>query len=375
MSLLFVLLSLLLLHLCCHYERAALSTCSSHDHRTPMTAAVLLPVAHAFVTPHHRHHYHHHHHHHLKCRHRRHNLFADSNTNGNDDGNNDGNNDQDFMASLQNRIQKSKNMETKLPLIVLDSMLPRQKLILTVQNQLLLNLIASRVRNETPTLGMIGMAKLQSGSMVHLTKGVEVEITIVNDDNDNDNDDDDDDDDESKTGSELLGTVVEFKAGRRFRLDGDVIHTDEGWTEGKVAFLSSKEEEDYEISQNIGSQNPVSSIANAITKAKELCSPNLNLPDNMTLIDRWIQLAKQNEKSPGQINTLIEELGNVPDENEPSEIAFWIGSLINPLPAMGVAMEIRPALLMAESAEERIQIAYDGLLRSIKHMDGSARMW
>ena len=42
---------------------------------------------------------------------------------------------------------------------------------------------------------------------------------------------------------------------------------------------------------------------------------------------------------------------------------------------MGVAREIRPALLMAETAEDRINIAYDGILRSVKHMDGSARMW
>ena len=44
-------------------------------------------------------------------------------------------------------------------------------------------------------------------------------------------------------------------------------------------------------------------------------------------------------------------------------------------PAMGVALEIRPALLTAKTSEERMEIALDGILRSIKHMDGSARLW
>jgi hypothetical protein len=52
-----------------------------------------------------------------------------------------------------------------------------------------------------------------------------------------------------------------------------------------------------------------------------------------------------------------------------------VGALINPLPALGVAMEIRPKLLTAVSAEERIEIARDGIYRSIRHMDGTAKMW
>jgi hypothetical protein len=92
-------------------------------------------------------------------------------------------------------------------------------------------------------------------------------------------------------------------------------------------------------------------------------------------VDRWIALAKDNERQPGQIDALLESLGDIPPEHEPTERAFWIGALINPLPAMGVAMEIRPALLSAKTALDRIEIASDGLVRSIKHMDGSARMW
>lgn len=273
-------------------------------------------------------------------------LFA-----SNDDGTN--NNDDDlFMSSLQSRIQNLQDRETKLPLIVLDSMLPRQTLKLEIRNKLLQQLIQHRLRvSENPTLGMLGKAILQSGDVINLTKGVEVEIKVEGE------------------------NLVEFKAKRRFQLEGEVDSAPQGWTEGRVRFLSSKEEEDNELKSNWGKEDPVVSIAKAISKAKELTSPNMMLPNNISLIERWIELAKENERQPGQINKLIKELGELPDENEPSELAFWIGSMINPLPAMGVAVEIRPALLMSESAEERINIAHDGLMRSIKHMDGSARMW
>jgi hypothetical protein len=40
-----------------------------------------------------------------------------------------------------------------------------------------------------------------------------------------------------------------------------------------------------------------------------------------------------------------------------------------------VALEVRPALLTAKTAEERVETALDGIFRSIKHMDGSAKLW
>lgn len=270
----------------------------------------------------------------------------------NEDNNNNNNDDDFFMSSLQSRIQKLQEKETKMPIIVLDAMLPRQTLKLEIRNKLLQKLIQHRVVvNENPTLGMLGKAILENGDVINLNKGVEVEIQIDK------------------------HNFVQFKGGRRFRLDGEIESTTQGWTEGRITYLSSKEEEENEIQQNKGAEDPVRSLSNAISKAKLLTSPNMSLPNNVSLIERWIELAKENEREPGQINKLIEELGDMPDESEPSEIAFWIGSMINPLPAMGVAMEIRPALLMSESAEERVQIAFDGLIRSIKHMDGSARMW
>lgn len=268
----------------------------------------------------------------------------------NDNNSNDGD---DFMASLRNRIEEVTDNETKLPLVVLDSMLPRQVLKIEVKNPLFKELVNDRYyKKENPYIGMMGMAKLATGELVHLKTGVEVEIC-----------------DKPEITSDGQGVRLELKAGRRFKIDGEVENAKEGWTEAEVQFLDTENEQDNDILQDR------MSVARAMMKAKELTLPNMSLEDNQTLIDRWVQLAKQNEREPGQIDALLNQLGDIPSSEEPTERAFWVGALINPIPAMGVAMEIRPALLTAHSTEERVQIALDAIFKSIRHMDGTERMW
>ena len=117
------------------------------------------------------------------------------------------------------------------------------------------------------------------------------------------------------------------------------------------------------------------SVARAISKSRVFTEPNMKMKDNASLVDRWIELARQNERHPGQVDALLRQLGEIPQEHEPTERALWVGALINPLPSMGVAKEIRPALLLSKRAEERVEVALDGILRSIRHMDGTSRMW
>ena len=198
-------------------------------------------------------------------------------------------------------------------------------------------------------MGMLGMARLRTGQRVHLKNGVEVEIV--------------------RTESKGEGVFLELKAGRRFTIEGEVDRVGGGWTEARVEFLDS------EIQEKEESEKDKMALARAISRAKELTSPNMNTEDNLSLVDRWIYLAKKVERQPGQIDQLLIELGEIPPPEQPSELAFWVGALINPIPAMGVSLEVRPALLTAETAEERVQVAKDGILRSIKHMDGSARLF
>jgi len=289
------------------------------------------------------------------CCHRRSSLkssaSSEENTNNSDDDNRRDSSSSFNMATLQSRITEVSSNENLLPLILLDSMLPRQVLTLSVADPVVLKLVRTLLAKESPYLGMMGLAKLKTGETVHMKNGVEVEIVKTRAIQE-----------EGKTMVEL-----ELKAGRRIRIldsDGAIKNAEEGgWTEARVEFLSSKEEEEAEIALN-ANDDPLS-VARAIMKGRDITD----------LVPQWIELARKNERQPNQIDTLLQDLGDIPTRFEPSERAFWIGALINPLPAMGVALEIRPGLLTAKTSEERIDIALEGIQRSIAHMDGSARLF
>jgi hypothetical protein len=62
--------------------------------------------------------------------------------------------DDDFMASLRTRVQEVNDGLTKLPLVVLDSMLPRQVLKIQANNLLLMELVGNRITNRrNPSCG------------------------------------------------------------------------------------------------------------------------------------------------------------------------------------------------------------------------------
>ena len=250
-----------------------------------------------------------------------------------------------LLIALRNRQEEIESASAKLPLIILDSMLPRQVLDIQLSHQTLKNLIKHRtIETEQATLGMLGMIRTTQG-FVPLTNGVEVEIVEC---------------DQAKripgdtTGSSDKAWDVTLVAKRRFRLKGQVNKTDGGWTESQVEYLDSDIEEELQQkeSERQEGQDPLS-LAKAISKSRQFTQPNANIPNNLSIVDRWIELARQNERHPNQIDKLLGQLGKIPPEHKPSERAFWIGALINPLPALGVAMEVRPSLLMAKTAEER----------------------
>ena len=118
--------------------------------------------------------------------------------------------------------------------------------------------------------------------------------------------------------------------------------------------------------QEEAAETDEASLARATAQAREIVESRL--------VDRWIALARQNEGQPGQIDRLLHDLGEMPTEPV-SELAFWLGALVNPQPGLGVAREIRPSLLMARTAEERILVALQGITESIQHMEGSKRLF
>ena len=254
------------------------------------------------------------------------------------------------MKSLQSRMAQVQDSDNTLPIVVLDAMLPRQVLKIEVENEIFQSLVKHCIERERPLFGMIGTTTLAgNGQTWPLQNGVEVEIvdppSVVEGTGSGS--------DEDGNGSNTA-LRVKLCAGRRFRIQENQLNTNPaGWTEAKVQFLNVETEEEEEESMDT-----------ARLVAKQLASSGL--------IDQWIELARKKEHFEGQVDQLLEDLGEMPSPSEdPADFAMWVGALINPLPGMGVAMEIRPQLLMARSAQERIGTVYSAIEASSHHMDGT----
>jgi len=75
------------------------------------------------------------------------------------------------------------------------------------------------------------------------------------------------------------------------------------------------------------------------------------------------------------LKRVIAELGERPNpRTDPTGFCFWGGALINPLPALGVSLEIRGNLLEVRTLEERLTILEAGLVRSIQNLKGERRL-
>lgn len=86
------------------------------------------------------------------------------------------------------------------------------------------------------------------------------------------------------------------------------------------------------------------------------------------LAEEWKELVRSTgrERWPGQLESIIDELGPMPSALNAR--ACYIAALINPLPALGVALEIRPAVITARSTSRRLSMAEDGLRDSIRRL-------
>jgi hypothetical protein len=90
------------------------------------------------------------------------------------------------------------------------------------------------------------------------------------------------------------------------------------------------------------------------------------------LVEEWCELVQRSrfERFRGQLGTIMHELGPMPPVEEPGRLAFWVAALMNPPQGLGVAAEIRPAMLMAATVQERLRVAQEAIEGSIGHVSG-----
>ena len=95
------------------------------------------------------------------------------------------------------------------------------------------------------------------------------------------------------------------------------------------------------------------------------------------LVECWMDLVQstQQERSPGHLDEILEELGPLPPVTDYSERAMWAAALINAHPSLGragatwpVADEVRPSVLLADSAMQRLALVKNGLVQSITRL-------
>ena len=94
--------------------------------------------------------------------------------------------------------------------------------------------------------------------------------------------------------------------------------------------------------------------------------------------DNWAKLLVENnwEHHPQHLHRVLEILG--PQPSTPGRLAVWVAAAMNPLPPLGVAREIRPAILAATTCRQRLQIIKDALDESvqfIQHKRGTVSVW
>eukprot|EP01061_Rhynchopus_euleeides_P032600 TRINITY_DN5422_c0_g1_i1.p1 TRINITY_DN5422_c0_g1~~TRINITY_DN5422_c0_g1_i1.p1 ORF type:complete len:383 (+),score=122.72 TRINITY_DN5422_c0_g1_i1:94-1149(+) len=95
----------------------------------------------------------------------------------------------------------------------------------------------------------------------------------------------------------------------------------------------------------------------------------------MEKVATWEQLVVEGGwQSSSQLSETRMHLGKLPASD--NDQALWLGALLNPLPAIGVASEIRPALLAASTTGERYAMALAELEVSTARLvkENSSRM-
>ena len=87
-------------------------------------------------------------------------------------------------------------------------------------------------------------------------------------------------------------------------------------------------------------------------------------------VDEWCGLVRRTgrERSPGQLERILDAMGDMPPPEAPNARAVYVAALINPQPALGVALEVRPAVLTSLTTQRRGSMAWQGLTDSIERM-------
>ena len=166
-------------------------------------------------------------------------------------------------------------------------------------------------------------------------------------------------------------SLVELIAGQRFAIVGAPFEDEENQNapSARVRWIENHLGAGAQTVEGVDAVDDIDPSSSSV-EARALA---LELP---SLVDDWLALvvAKKRERQPDQMQLILSHLGERPNVDQPAELACWIAGLINPIPALGVAYEIRPALLCAPTVGDMISIVYQGIKLSIEKLRGAPEM-
>ena len=268
--------------------------------------------------------------------------------------------DEDDMKVLKMRMEQVRLRETEtipLRVLVLDASLPKQKLGLNFGTQSdakrSLNCGTSVGEGKIPLGTKFAMLGMSPTNKKVLPCGVEVEVTQfeVNDDG---------------------STFVELTGTKRFKIDEQGPYLDEEEIPHvRVRFIDDDKAcgslDDYIPKPGTESFAMMESLGELADNEEALLERSSDLD---VLLEKWERLVidGKREQQPNHLELIRLHLGEFPDVKAFARRAVWVCAYINPIPSLGVAYEIRPALLMAPTVGDMLRIAKAGLELSITKM-------
>jgi Lon protease-like protein len=299
-----------------------------------------------------------------------------------------------FTATKADDVADSN--EAVMPVFYLDPMLPRQTMQLNIFEHRYL-LMISRCLEGSRHFGMVGFSIANRDNRrsddLETRYGVEVEIV--------------------ESQPQASGTIhIQVKAKRRFQIQGDT-WTQDGYAMANVKWLSLPTPQPSTTNTPTPIYNDTSddsSASSALDQQPDLMCTRESNEENHTstndnesdqtddsnhyvkvlkmaqklepLVEEWksLVIAEGWQRYHGQLAQTLSTIGPMPNAQDLAgavDRALWVGALINPLPGLGVAPEIRPHILEASFSTEDnyiplMQIVTHGIQQSIDYLTPNA---
>jgi hypothetical protein len=239
------------------------------------------------------------------------------------------------QSDLQRLLDlKSRNLQ--MPIMILDAMLPLQRLTFQSSDPKF-NRLVSYCLEEAPDseIGMLGINPHTGRPLCH---GVTLKVT------------------EENIHHGLGSITMTVTAEKRMEVQG------EPWLDDSESFYLA----DIEIVE--GREESMSQ-----DQRKDAQRLSETIPG---LVEEWVQcVIKAQATDAAGMESRMADLGPMPGQYDMTARALWAAALVNPLPSLGVCLEIRPAMLSCVNDYDRMVLVCQALSSSMDHLSGKIRLF